>query len=278
MIAAVPWYEFAMSGNTEVTLLSIDGVIARAGGKATKFLRRAIASDETAALALAREGLRRMPEARRHWPRPERGQPKGLRTWGQPKGLRSGQEEELILPALLLASGKTFAEVELELELPRGGGSTVTTPRVEVVPTERLVTRTFVFAAQEEREAHRREGELVGEFIAYLDEERGLACARLALPLERSKLYNDIFVESRNQLIEAKGSARRQDVRMAIGQLADYGFQIKSDERFEAAPRPAILLPEKPTQAILDLLDDLEIAAIWRTEEGFTDNRRGTFT
>ncbi len=46
---------------------------------------------------------------------------------------------------------------------------------------------------------------------------------------EANPLFTDAFDKLRNNLIEAKGSATRESIRMAIGQLADYGrfFQPK---------------------------------------------------
>jgi hypothetical protein len=61
-------------------------------------------------------------------------------------------------------------------------------------------------------------------------------------------MFCDVYEEKRNNLVEAKGSCSRESVRMAIGQLADYG-------RFETSrPARAVLLPERPRQDLEELL------------------------
>src|SRR5262249_41223713 len=60
-------------------------------------------------------------------------------------------------------------------------------------------------------------------------------------------LYTDLYNASTHELVEAKASARRADVRMGIGQLADY-------RRFLEAPRCVLLLPQAPSDDLLDLL------------------------
>jgi hypothetical protein len=73
---------------------------------------------------------------------------------------------------------------------------------------------------------HRREGELVELYEQHLDELE-IEHGRLEMPVEDTKLYNDIYVPDRHQLIEAKGGVRREHIRMAIGQLADYAFRCR---------------------------------------------------
>lgn len=149
---------------------------------------------------------------------------------------------------------------------------------VRFISAERSVTRQFVVQMPELREAHRREGELVEQFIAHLS-SRGLQPGRLELPVEDVKLYNDIYVPDRNQLIEAKGDVRREQIRMAIGQLADYAFHMSRSDDYPELPARAILVPRRPGASIEGLLDSLDIALVWRMPEGeFEDNRGRRFT
>jgi hypothetical protein len=58
---------------------------------------------------------------------------------------------------------------------------------------------------------------------------------------------------------------------MAVGQLLDY-------ERF-VSPRPrrrAVLVPKRPTDDLVALLDSLDIGLIWQSGKGFRHNRRGS--
>ncbi|QHN04860.1 hypothetical protein FTO74_16955 [Granulicella sp. WH15] len=85
----------------------------------------------------------------------------------------------------------------------------------------------------------------------------------------------DSYEQTRKNLIEAKCSAKREYIRMAVGQLLDYAFQAKHDL---GNCHKAILLPEKPDAAILEWLKSLEISAIWEENSVFLDNLDGQFT
>ena len=268
---ASTWYRFDTHRRTPVTLFVLDGMNARAGGAGTKRFREELDNGHPDPEDLVRRAIALMPEVRRRWPWPDVPRPTGLRD----------DEREVTVEALLLAAGHEASEVPRLAARYRSSGrasrSPVAAPRVEIIEPERSVRREFTVSISEEREAQRREGELVESFIAHL-RGIGVECKRLALPLDQRKLYNDLFVPERNQLIEAKGTVRRDDVRMAIGQIADYLFQISKDEAFGEAPDPAILLPQRPLQSISELLDHVEIGVIWASGEGFEDNSGGAFT
>lgn len=80
--------------------------------------------------------------------------------------------------------------------------------------------------------------------------------------------------EERQNLLEAKGSISRQDIRMAVGQLLDYAFQMR--ENF-GSPNKAILLPQEPPQDVVKWLEPLGIKTIWRSGRSFIDNADGQF-
>lgn len=75
-------------------------------------------------------------------------------------------------------------------------------------------------------------------------------------------LYTDLYIREPNLLVEAKGATTRAAIRMAIGQLADY-------RRFLDEPRCAILVPEKPSQDILELAAVEKIVVVWPSENRF---------
>jgi hypothetical protein len=212
-----------------------------------------------------------MPEVRRLWPWPNVPRPAGLRD----------DEREVTVEALLLAAGHEATDIPglaaRYRSSRRVSQTPIATPKIEIIAAERSIRREFTMSVPEERDAHRREGELVESFIAHL-QSLGVECRRLAMPLDQRKLYNDVYVPARNQLIEAKGTVRREDVRMAIGQIADYLFQLSRDASFGPTPSRAILLPERPSLSITELLDHLDIAVVWFTGDDFEDNARGAFT
>lgn len=125
---------------------------------------------------------------------------------------------------------------------------------------------------ESDKRASRREARLVRDYRAFL-ETGGDEVVRNKLLVSGSShpLYSDLFNVTRSHLVEAKAGIGRGDVRMAIGQLADYG-------RFApAGTHRAVLLDAKPQPDLLALLDSQGIAVIWRNSDGFVDNAEGRF-
>lgn len=142
------------------------------------------------------------------------------------------------------------------------------------VPIEQGEVEGYEVAASSDvRRAVRRESRLVRNYSAFLA-AHGESIVRTKVPASAGArpLFSDVFNPTRRQLIEAKANSSRNDIRMAIGQLADYG-------RFhDAAVSKAVLLDAKPHPDLLALLEDQGISAIWRQADGFTDNAGGAFT
>ena len=95
---------------------------------------------------------------------------------------------------------------------------------------------------------------------------------RIQPTAEAKPLLSDLYDETRQNLIEAKGTGSREAVRMAVGQLADYG-------RFTpGGTARAVLLPELPRGDLEELLASQGISCLWQTTTGFEDNAGGRFT
>jgi len=92
------------------------------------------------------------------------------------------------------------------------------------IPVEKGEVEGYeVMTKEERRQAFRRETALVEDFQAYLEVQGDVVKRNELLPSSGSHpLFSDLFNRSRRQLIEAKAGTSRGDVRMAIGQLADY--------------------------------------------------------
>jgi hypothetical protein len=118
--------------------------------------------------------------------------------------------------------------------------------------------------------ARKREAELLEAYRAWIRQKYGY----VPRAIKAGKLTNDCFDESRCNLIEAKGSIKREDIRMAVGQLFDYGFY--ADKRF-SNPNLAILLPRRPAVELVEWLLPLNIGLIWRGRGVFRDNANGKF-
>ncbi|MGH7484590.1 MAG: hypothetical protein ACREMY_03155, partial [bacterium] len=122
------------------------------------------------------------------------------------------------------------------------------------------------------KRAERREARLVRDYCSYVEMQGDDVARNKLLPHGASHpLYSDIFNNTRGQLIEAKAGLTRGDIRMAIGQLADYGRYVSPGSAH------AVLLDAKPKADLLDLLASQGIAAIWRNGDGFDDNAGGKF-
>ena len=85
-------------------------------------------------------------------------------------------------------------------------------------------------------------------------------------------MLSDLYDQTRQNLIEAKGTGSREAVRMAIGQLADYGRFTPKDTA------TAVLLPERPRQDLEALLRSQGISSVWQVGSGFDDNAGERFT
>ncbi|WP_436777833.1 restriction endonuclease [Yinghuangia sp. YIM S09857] len=142
--------------------------------------------------------------------------------------------------------------------------------QVSELPLERNETeKTFVNPNAEPYEAERKEAALVRSFADHLHANGADTCRhRILPPGETRPLFTDVSSKHLGLLIEAKGSVTRENVRMAIGQLADYG-------RFIEHTTKAILLPSKPRTDLLDLAQAEGCAVIWPEGNGFASTHDG---
>jgi hypothetical protein len=103
------------------------------------------------------------------------------------------------------------------------------------------------------------EAKLIAEYVAWMG--AGVCFGRNYI--REARLYVDLFDRTHWQLIEAKVSASRESIRMAIGQLRDY-------RRFYPTRHPslAVLLASRPKADCVRLLTDNQIAVIWKTSRG----------
>lgn len=172
-------------------------------------------------------------------------------------------EDELVLP-----DGMTAPELDAFVS------SSTAEPQVVRVPIEQQnVEEVQVSRTSESYTALRREQKLVLEYTRYL-ERKGSTVNRFRVqaPGEARPIVCDIYDETRHNLVEAKGTGTRGELRMAIGQLIDYG-------RFaDVAPAKAVLVPSRPRADLEALLSAADIAAVWPTRDGsFEDNADGRF-
>ena len=122
-------------------------------------------------------------------------------------------------------------------------------PGVSSVAIEAHNTERYVMTpATKQSNAERREQPLVHEYASYLREMDHVVVRHRYQPDRGRSLFCDLFDETSRSLVEAKGSVTREAIRMAIGQLADYG-------RFEPdGVVRRVLLPSRPRPDLEALL------------------------
>lgn len=161
---------------------------------------------------------------------------------------------------------------EQERHHPGGYDNTPAEPLVTSTPLERQHHDTYSSMQSKKRtKATRRESRLVHDYCDFLG-ANGHPASRMKIGTPGANpMYNDIWVEDRRHLIEAKGETTRQNLRMAIGQLIDYG-------RFVADVRAtAVLLPKEPPEDLKKFVKAAKSSCIWASDTGFEDDAGGVF-
>ena len=152
-------------------------------------------------------------------------------------------------------------------QAPSGRIHRARTTEVSEVPIEEQHTeRMFVEPNREPYEAERREARLVLAFKQHLAQQGHEPIRLRVLPGGEAKpLYSDLYVPTLRLIVEAKGTVERGSVRMALGQLLDYG-------RFVENARCAVLLPGKPRPDIISLIHRANVELFWQNGDGFEHN------
>ena len=89
----------------------------------------------------------------------------------------------------------------------------------------------------------------------------------ISIPESNAPLRVDLVDRTNQKLIEVKAGTSRGYVREAIGQVLDYVFQLKRIR--SEVWTPAILLPGRPSDDLVALIDSLNIELIWEEEGSF---------
>ncbi|MEV4731174.1 hypothetical protein [Saccharopolyspora sp. NPDC049426] len=129
---------------------------------------------------------------------------------------------------------------------------------------ERRHADGFVSATAEgQREAKRREAQLVEEYETWLVEQgHEVAGGQIERSGGRSSLHPDLYDVDADELVEAKATASRPDVRLALGQILDYA-------RYAPEKRLAVLTPVRPEGDMVELLLSYGVSLAYRDEAGF---------
>jgi hypothetical protein len=142
-------------------------------------------------------------------------------------------------------------------------GPAASKPTVRDVTMEAHVAETFQQEPRREPTvAERREAELVKRYTAWLESSGSTVTRKeIRLPDLGHALYTDLFDGHRSELVEAKSSASRHHVRLALGQLLDYARYVEHESR-------AVLLPSDPGAELVELLHTVKIGCVYETTAG----------
>lgn len=150
---------------------------------------------------------------------------------------------------------------------------------VAVPPDKPKVTRraveanevgTFQRRGTESVAAQRREADLMARLEAHLSKEGREVCRySIDVPDSAAQMWTDTFDESGGVLYEVKAAATRENLRMAIGQLADYArFVPEVRER-------GIVLPTQPSADLMALAHSVGVGVSWPEGKTFRFARPG---
>jgi hypothetical protein len=129
---------------------------------------------------------------------------------------------------------------------------------------ERRHVDGFVFGTKEtQKESKRREAQLVDDYSKWLVKQgHEVAGGQIDRSGGRSPLRPDLYDVDADELVEAKSTASRPDVRLALGQILDYA-------RYAPDKKRAVLTPVRPEEDMVELLLSHGISLISRSDEGF---------
>lgn len=110
-----------------------------------------------------------------------------------------------------------------------------------------------------------KEAALTARFREYLEKSHGREVKRYKITMPIGVLFTDTADITAGVLYEAKGTAERMSVRLALGQVLDYGRYIKDAEL-------AVLLPGTPAEDLVELLESHDVGCVVEGNIGeFTD-------
>ena len=151
----------------------------------------------------------------------------------------------------------------------RTGDSITATPpaaaaRAQLVSPEKNVAGRFERRAVPSMEVARDEATLMRELESYLS-GHGHTTKRwsVKVPGQSVQLLSDTFDVDSGILYEIKARATRDAVRMAIGQLLDYGRHVNHKHK-------AVVLPSRPAEDLVDLISSLGMSLVFPLSDGFT--------
>jgi 5-methylcytosine-specific restriction protein A len=142
--------------------------------------------------------------------------------------------------------------------------STVEAVSVEAVPEAAIQAERTEFERTASGAAMQKEAALTARFREYL-KSQGREVKRYKITTPAGVLFTDTADITDGVLYEAKGTAERMSVRLALGQVLDYGRYVKGAEL-------AVLLPGTPAADLVELLESHGVGCVVEGNPGqFSD-------
>ncbi|WIM96330.1 hypothetical protein ACTOB_008519 [Actinoplanes oblitus] len=188
--------------------------------------------------------------------KPITGEP--LERWKEVRGNRAALERAVAQARArlaLLTNGMVTSHVE-------AAGIRIIAPELPSVEPVAVVTKEAA------RQAEQSEAVLRERFRSWRD-PRGDRLRGISIETPTSRLRVDLYDQLANVLIEVKAKAERDYLRFAIGQLYDYRRYLDFEVEL------AVLVPQRPTDDLMGLLDSAAVGAIWPDGAAFADSGSG---
>lgn len=147
----------------------------------------------------------------------------------------------------------------LPVKLPEIPITKASKTTVKFIPVERQHTRSGVAApGGKPYEYKREEASIVHDYTSYLM-DLGHSVGRLEIHPEGevAPIYCDLWDETTCELVEAKSRATREAMRLAVGQLMDYGRFV------DAKARKTVLVPSPPRDDLLAYLRSAGVSVVY---------------
>lgn len=138
--------------------------------------------------------------------------------------------------------------------------SIVETVSVEAVPQAVVNKETSDYERAASVSARQEEASLTKRFTEYL-EIHGHTVQRYKITTPARILYTDTADITAGVVYEAKSDASRMSVRLALGQVLDYGRYVKGSQL-------AVLLPGMPAADLIELLESHQVGCVVESSQG----------
>jgi 5-methylcytosine-specific restriction protein A len=137
--------------------------------------------------------------------------------------------------------------------------SIVETVSVEAVPQAVVNTEVSDYERAASVSARQEEAALTARFTEYLENTHGHTVQRYKITTPAGILYTDTADITAGVVFEAKSGTDRMSVRLALGQVLDYGRYVEGSDL-------AVLLPGMPAADLIELLESHQVGCVVEAE------------